>query len=155
MTRTACLRFCLVALFALLAGCGGGPVKRINPPIASLQQLSVQPDGTWKLDVRIQNFSTVPMTFATLEAAVEIDDRPGAQIFAHPNLDIPGNAADVTTLSVTPTPAGTAALKSALAGTGVGYRITGKITASEPAKSFDLRFESRLSPVPGLAGTWR
>jgi len=99
----------VLCLLALLAGCGGGPVKRVNPPIASIQQLSVQPDGTWKLDVRIQNFSTVPMTFSTLEAAVEIDDRPGAQIFAHPNLDLPGKAADLTTLPDTGTPAGNAA----------------------------------------------
>jgi hypothetical protein len=155
MSRFPLLRLFVLCLIALLAGCGGGPVKRINPPIASIQQLSVQPDGTWKLDVRIQNFSTVPMTFSTLEAALEIDERPGAPIFAHPNLDIPGNAADVTTLTVTGTPAGNTALKNAISSTGVSYRITGKITATEPAKTFDLRFESRLSPVPGLPGTWR
>jgi len=155
MSRFPFLRLFVLCLMALLAGCGGGPVKRVNPPIASIQQLSVQPDGTWKLDVRIQNFSTVPMTFSTLEAALEIDDHPGAQIFAHPNLDIPGNSADVTNFTVTGTPAGNTALKTAISSTGVGYRITGKITSTEPAKTFDLRFESRLSPVPGLPGTWR
>ena len=137
------------------AACGGGPVKRVNPPLASIQQLSEQPDGSWRIELRIQNFSTVPMTFATVEAALEVEDRPGAQIFVHPNLDIPGEAADVHAFSVTATGAGTAVLKQAVGGAGVAYRLTGKITSSEPSKSFDLRYESRLSPVPGLPGTWR
>jgi hypothetical protein len=157
MTRGVSVRGFLCGCAALLlAACGsGGPVKRVNPPIASIQQLAVQPDGSWKMDVRIQNFSTVPMTFDTLEIALEVDDKPGAQIFVHPKLDIPGNAADVTGVTVTATPAGNAALRAALANGSVGYRVTGKITTSEPAKSFDLRYESRLSPVPGLPGTWR
>lgn len=154
MPRSLVQRLCLLALAALLGACGGGPVKRINPPIASIQQLTVQPDGSWELQLRIQNFSTVPMTFASVEAALELEDRPAGQVFARTALDIPGGVADTTTLRLSPTPAGSAAL-NAPGGTGVGYRLVGKITSSDPAKSFDLRYESRLSPVPGLPGSWR
>lgn len=154
MPRSLVQRLCLLALAVLLGACGGGPVKRINPPIASIQQLTVQPDGSWELQLRIQNFSTVPMTFASVEAALELEDRPAGQVFARTALDIPGGAADTTTLRLSPTPAGSAAL-NAPGGTGVGYRLVGKITSSDPAKSFDLRYESRLSPVPGLPGSWR
>ncbi|HOV57861.1 MAG TPA: hypothetical protein PLN91_08290 [Rhodanobacteraceae bacterium] len=154
MPRSLVQRLCLLALAVLLGACGGGPVKRINPPIASIQQLTVRPDGSWELQLRIQNFSTVPMTFASVEAALELEDRPAGQVFARTALDIPGGAADTTTLRLSPTPAGSAAL-NAPGGTGVGYRLVGKITSSDPAKSFDLRYESRLSPVPGLPGSWR
>lgn len=154
MPRSLVQRLCLLALSVLLGACGGGPVKRINPPIASIQQLTVRPDGSWELQLRIQNFSTVPMTFASVEAALELEDRPAGQVFARTALDIPGGAADTTTLRLSPTPAGSAAL-NAPGGTGVGYRLVGKITSSDPAKSFDLRYESRLSPVPGLPGSWR
>lgn len=154
MPRSLVQRLCLLALAVLLGACGGGPVKRINPPIASIQQLTVRPDGSWELQLRIQNFSTVPMTFASVEAALELEDRPAGQVFARTALDVPGGAADTTTLRLSPTPAGSAAL-NAPGGTGVGYRLVGKITSSDPAKSFDLRYESRLSPVPGLPGSWR
>ena len=154
MPRSLVQRLCLLALAVLLGACGGGPVKRINPPIASIQQLTVRPDGSWELQLRIQNFSTVPMTFASVEAALELEDRPAGQVFARTALDIPGGAADTTTLRLSPTPAGSAAL-NAPGGTGVGYRLVGKITSSDHAKSFDLRYESRLSPVPGLPGSWR
>ena len=154
MPRSLVQRLCLLALAVLLGACGGGPVKRINPPIARIQQLTVRPDGSWELQLRIQNFSTVPMTFASVEAALELEDRPAGQVFARTALDIPGGAADTTTLRLSPTPAGSAAL-NAPGGTGVGYRLVGKITSSDPAKSFDLRYESRLSPVPGLPGSWR
>lgn len=154
MPRSLVQRLCLLALAVLLGACGGGPVKRINPPIASIQQLTVRPDGSWELQLRIQNFSTVPMTFASVEAALELEDRPAGQVFARTALDIPGGAADTTTLRLSPTPAGSDAL-NAPGGTGVGYRLVGKITSSDPAKSFDLRYESRLSPVPGLPGSWR
>ena len=155
MPRSLAQRLCLLVLAALLGACAGGPVKRINPPIASIQQLAVQADGSWQVQLRLQNFSTVPMTFASVEAALEVEDRPAGQVFARTTLDIPGGAADTTTLRLTPTPAGSAALAAAVGGNGVGYRLVGKITSADPAKTFDLRYESRLSPVPGLPGTWR
>ena len=129
MPRSLVQRLCLLALAVLLGACGG-PVKRINPPIASIQQLTVAADGSWELQLRIQNFSTVPMTFASVEAALELEDRPAGQVFARTS-GHPGGAADTTTLRLSPTPAGSAAL-NAPGGTGVGYRLVGKITSSDP-----------------------
>ena len=36
---------CMAATLALLAACGGGPVKRVSEPNAGIQQLTVQADG--------------------------------------------------------------------------------------------------------------
>ena len=66
-TASAVLAFaCLV-----LAACGGnGPVRRISEPAASIQQLTVRADGSWSVDLRINNYSTVPMRFDAASLAV-------------------------------------------------------------------------------------
>ena len=59
----------LLALFAFgiaatLSACGGGgPVKRVSEPQVGIQQLTVKADGSWSVDLRIDNFSSVPMRF--------------------------------------------------------------------------------------------
>ena len=63
----------ILSLFVLcatlsLAACGSGPAKRVSAPTASVQELAVQADGSWRLLVRVQNFSNVSMTFDLLEA---------------------------------------------------------------------------------------
>ena len=52
-----------IAMLALtLASCGGGGmVKRINPPAASVQQLRVADDGSWSLVLRINKDVKVPV----------------------------------------------------------------------------------------------
>ena len=60
MPRSLVQRLCLLALAVLLGACGGGPVKRINPPIASIQQLTVRPDGSWELQLRICYSTAMP-----------------------------------------------------------------------------------------------
>ena len=37
----------------------------------------------------------------------------------------------------------------------VRYELIGKITSREPKRDFDFKFESALSPVPGLDGMLR
>lgn len=39
--------------------------------------------------------------------------------------------------------------------TAVHYQLRGKVRISEPARDYDLFFESRLSPVPGKPGEFR
>ncbi len=156
MLRSSVLRTLAVGVFAIpLASCGGGPVRRINPPVVTIQELGVRPDGQWNLRLRVQNFSTVPMTIDTIESAFEIEDRPAGQLYVRPALEIPGQAADVVETNVTPGSAAQGTLKNAPGSGSVGYRLVGHVTTRDPDKSFEIRYESRLSPVPGLPDTYR
>ena len=133
----------------MLVACSTGPVKRIFPPSASIQELAVQADGSWQLTLRVQNFSTVPMTFAKITAKVMIDGVDVGDIVVSPNVDIVGESADVVR--------GTLRSSAKLAsGKAIGYTLKGTIEVSEPnSKSFEFDHTSRLSPVPGIANTWR
>lgn len=147
MKRAFGLLLCLVVL--LLTACSTGPVKRIFPPSASIQELTVQADGSWQVILRVQNFSTVPMTFAKITAKVMVDGVDVGEIDVSPNVEIVGENADVVRGMLR----SSAKLAS---GKGVGYTLKGKIEVSEPnSKTFDFDHSSRLSPVPGIANTWR
>lgn len=155
MIRSYAFRLSVLVLAAALAACGSGPVKRINPPAASLQQLSVAADGAWELDVRIQNFSTVAMTFESVEAALAIEGTNAGDIYVRTDIEIPGGKADVVHARLSPTAAARAAFAAAAKAGSVGYRLDGNIAASEPKKRFEAHHESRLTAVPGLADTYR
>ncbi|MGA9342260.1 MAG: hypothetical protein WBV61_07990 [Rhodanobacteraceae bacterium] len=141
--------YLLVGLMALaLAACGGGPVRRISPPAVSIQQLSVAADGQWHVTLRIQNFSTVPTRFSAVKATLDIAGANAGTIDVKPDIDIVEDSADVveTTLrSATKLPA-----------TGdFAYRLKGTIESSDPKGDYPINYSSRLSPVPGIANTWR
>ena len=137
--------FCAVVLLA----CGGGPGKRISPPTASVQQLALQADGNWRLLLRVQNFSNVEMTFSNLEATLEVDGRSVGELNLGMNLDIPGSSADGVETTVKPA-AGSSLPKSDFA-----YFLHGTIRSSDPDCKYKIERNSRLSPAPGLANTWR
>lgn len=139
----------IVVLGTLLASCGGGPVKRVSPPTASIQELSVRADGSWHLQIRVQNFSNISMTFNAIDAELEIADRPVGSIRLPLDLDISGETADVFETDITPT---TGARPQA---GDFAYRLHGKISSSEPKGDFKFERKSRLSPAPGLVDTWR
>lgn len=145
------LRNALAALFVLLvlAACGGGPVKRVSPPTASVQELGVQPDGRWRLLLRVQNFSNVAMTFDRLEATLTVTGREIGRINATLDLDIAPETADVFETTLVP------AAGSKLDAADFAYELKGRITSREPKGDFAFERSSRLSPVPGLADTWR
>ena len=134
---------------ALLASCGGGPVKRVSPPTASVQELSVRADGSWHLLIRVQNFSNIPMTFSSIDAELEIADRAVGKITLPFKMDIPGESADVFETNLTPA-GGTRPETGEFA-----YRLHGTISSSEPKGDFKFERKSRLSPAPGLKDTWR
>ena len=149
--------FVAAVLTCLLAACGGGTgglPKRINPPSASVQQLHILPDGRWELELRVQNFSTVPMTFGTIEAQMSIDDVNAGAMYVPVNLEIPGQNADVVRATVSPTTAAREALK-ADARRGFAYKLTGSVTVTEPDKRFNFDHASRLDPAPGIPDTYR
>jgi hypothetical protein len=146
----ACL--CLVAL----AACGGrGEIKRINPPLASVQQLAAQADGRWQVELRLHNQSTVAMHFATIELQLVVEGEGAGSVFVHPELDIPGQYADVVSATLTPSASARTALANASGSGSIGYALTGTVTTTDPDKRFDIDTTSRLSPVPGRPDTYR
>lgn len=137
----------LLALTAFAAGCGSGPPKRITPSAVTIQQLVAQPDGQWRLTLRIQNFSTMTMTYSSLHATLLIAGADVGAIDLKPGLDIPSNSADVVD---------TALHASARLPSGdIEYKLEGTVDTSEPKASFKIDRSGRLSPAPGLPGTWR
>lgn len=142
------VRYMLAALAAtmVLAGCSSGPPKRITPSVVSIQQL-VASDGKWRLTLRIQNYSTVPMTYAALHGTLHIAGVDVGAIEVRTDFDIPANSADVVDATVR---------ASVTLPTGdIDYRIEGTLDTSEPKETFKFNRSSRLSPTPGLANTWR
>lgn len=157
MPRTSRLLACL-ALFATLTlgACAGGPKRVINPPRASVQELAVQQDGSWKASVRLQNFSSIPVEFADVDAQLEVGGQPAIALRLQPALTVGPESADVAVVMLAPAAGAKTAVASALAaGRSVRYRITGQITTREPKGSFRFEYDSALSPVPGLAGVLR
>ena len=157
MRTTRLLATALLLLAALaLAACAGGGKRRINPPRASLQELAVHQDGTWRASVRLQNFSSVPTEFADVDARLEIGGQDAGALRLQPALTVGPESADVAVVVLSP-PAGakTAVAAALAAGHSVRYRVSGRIVTREPKGSFAFEYESALSPVPGLAGVLR
>lgn len=144
----------------LLAGCSSGPVRRVSEPAARLQQLTVRADGSWSLEVRIENFSSIPMRFDAIDLSLEIAPEAGAgQLRASPALSIGPESADVITLTMTPQAAAKIAVADALAsGRTVSYTLRGRVDATPDqakSRSFDIDRSSVLSPAPGMPGVLR
>ena len=155
------MRFLLVAALAfLLAGCGsGGPVRRISEPAASIQQLTVRADGQWDVQLRLQNYSSVPMRFAATSIQVAFDNDAAATVKAQPQLSIGPESADVFVATVSPLPEGRARIATALAdGRSLNYTLGGTVDAGPEdgkPRSYKIKLSSALTPVPGLPGVLR
>jgi hypothetical protein len=135
------------AIAVLVSACGSGPPRRITPSQVSIQQLIADAGGTWKVTLRIQNYSTVTMRYSALHGTLHIAGADVGSIDLTPDLDIPPNSADVidaTLHASAKLPAGD-----------VDYKLSGTIQTSEPKTDFKFDRSSRLSPAPGLPGTWR
>ncbi|HEV7490616.1 MAG TPA: LEA type 2 family protein [Rhodanobacteraceae bacterium] len=135
------------AIAGLVAGCSSGPVKRITPSAVSIQQFVVQPDGQWRVSLRIQNYSTIAMHYAALHGTLHIAGVDVGSIDLKPDLDIPANSADVIDAILH--------ASAKLPAGDIEYKINGTIDTSEPKENFKFDRSSRLSPAPGLTGTWR
>jgi len=133
---------------SLIAACSSGPMRKVHPSTASIQQLAVLPDGHWKITLRIQNYSTFAMHFSGVDAKLTVDGKDAGQVAAAPDLDIVGNNGDVISVTL----AATAKLPAS--GDFV-YQLKGTIDTSEPKETFKFDTSSRLSPVPGVANTYR
>ena len=150
--------WCLVAAF--LAACSSSMPRRVSEPAASIQQLTVQADGNWSIDLRLQNYSSIPMRFEQVRFEIKVGDESAGTLQATPGIGIGGESADVVTLAFAPSSTARIVMADALAsGRGIRYAIEGAITAAPEdrsrARSYDVKRDSRLSPVPGLPGVLR
>src|SRR4249920_2409850 len=117
----------LAILFVALTACSSGPPKRIYPPKASVQELLAGANGQWTLKIRVENFSTVPMTFSAVDAKLTVAGQDAGQIVAPTTLTIGPESADILTTTVTPAIPGKIAVANALAlRKSVRYVLTGK-----------------------------
>ena len=147
--------FLLTSALALLAACG--PVKHpINPPGASIQQLDVLPDGRWKLQVRLENFSDQTVRYGAFKAELRVGGEAAGTINMNPDLDIPGDNADILEITLAPGADAAKAFKADVARPdGVAYELKGTINIPSADKDFKFEHKSRLSPIPGLANSYR
>ncbi|KAB8318646.1 LEA type 2 family protein [Tolypothrix campylonemoides VB511288] len=148
-----------IAAAALLAACGSGPVRRVSEPAARIQQLTVGADGRWSIDLRIENYSSVPMRFERVSLALEVAGQEAGTLDGAPAVGIGPESADVVTLALSPSTEAKIAVADALAsGRSVAYRLQGRVDAipeDRKLRSFDIERSSALNPAPGLPGVMR
>ena len=155
MTHSLARIFAILAL-PLLAACAGGPPKRVYPPQASVQELRVQDDGSWKLSLRIRNFSTVPMRFSRLQARFTVGGHDATRFDFDPGITVGPGSAELVEQVFTPGPGARDAVKQALANRrSVAYLLSGRLASSDPGTDDKIEYPSRLDPVPGLDGVLR
>lgn len=143
----------------LLAACGSGPVRRISEPAASIQQLTVRVDGLWDVQLRLDNFSSVPMRFTATDIRIGFDNGAAGSVQTQPQLSIGPESADVVTATITPTADGRARMATALAdGRSLSYTLSGHVDAGPEdgkPRTYKIERNSALTPVPGLPGVLR
>lgn len=144
----------------LVAACASGPPRRISQPAASIQELAVQADGRWSVSLRLQNYSSIPMRFDTVDLRLAVDGQAAGALRKSPALEIGPESADVITVVLEPDPTARMLLADALAARrGVGYVLEGHIQAAPVdrggSRSYDIKRSSALTPAPGLPGVLR
>ena len=143
----------------LLAACASGPVRRVSEPAASIQQFTVRANGSWSVDLRIENFSTVPMRFDAISLPLTLAGQPAGTLQGNAGFSIGPESADVVTLSHAPDAASKIAMADALAGNrSIAYGFEGTLQATPEEgkrRSYKVKRNSSLSPVPGLPGVLR
>lgn len=144
---------------ALLASCSTGPVRRVSEPAARIQQLTVRANGGWTVEVRLENFSSIPMRFDRFDLQLKLGEDSAGQLQAQPALSIGPESADVVKVELTPSGTAKIAVADALAGgRSLNYSLKGDVVATpDEAKqrTFAIERSSALSPAPGLPGVMR
>jgi hypothetical protein len=154
MTSSRLVLLLLVSL--MLAACAGGPPKRVYPPQASVQELRVLDDGSWRLSLRIRNFSTVPMRFSRLQASFTVGGQDATRFDFNPGVTVGPGSAELVEQVFTPGAGARDAVVQALANRrSVAYVLAGRLASSDPGTDDAFDYPSRLDPVPGLDGVLR
>ena len=155
-------RFAVIALAAfalLLAACSSTGGKRVSEPAVSIQQLTVDARGNWQVQLRLQNYSSMAMRFDTIDLALELNGQPAGHLKGTPALSIPGESADLATVSHVPDGTGRLVVADALAsGQGINYTLKGDVQVTPDGskqRSYTIDGKNQLGPVPGLPGVLR
>lgn len=151
----------MIAGLLTLSACGPAR-KSIFPPLVSVQQVHLLPNGLWHVTLRIQNNSYAGMEFRSINGQLQIADLVPVRLHSTTPRDIPALAGDVITLDVLPTPPMIKALAAVEAKGSAGslpYSVAG-VTSAKPeneSQPRDFKFSGSdwLSPVPGIANTYR
>jgi len=159
MKSTARVFFAIAATCLLLSACSSGPVRRVSTPAVNIQQLTVRADGSWSVDLRIDNFSSMPMRFDRASLAMTLGGQAAGTLQGQPALSIGPESADVATLVLAPASAAKIAIADALArGGSIDYALEGTLDAAPEdgrVRTFDVKRKNTLSTVPGLTGVLR
>ena len=153
-------RSILIVLSVLaLAACGEKVVKRVSEPASSLQQLTVNADGSWKVALRLQNFSSMPMRFDDIALKLSVGDAEAGTLSAKPGVSIGGTSADVIELQLQPAAQARLIVADALASNHtLAYTLEGSVSATPEEKkrrTFQINNRSTLNQAPGLPGVLR
>lgn len=150
-----------MATFALfvLVSCSGN-TRRVSPPSAAIQQLTVQANGDWAVDLRLHNFSSISMRFDAVRLQVSVDEHRAGVLQASPAISIGPTSADVVRVSMKPDGMARIAVADALASRrSIAYRLEGTVNATPEEASKPREFQvddrSSLNPAPGLEGVLR
>lgn len=145
---------------ALLAACSSGPPRRVSEPAASIQQLTVDANGNWSVDLRVQNYSNITMRFDQLALELQVGETRAGTLQATPQLEVSRERAEVITVALAPSAQAKLLLADVLAaGRGTSYQLEGTISAAPTdrgsVREYTIRRQGALSPMPGLPGVLR
>jgi len=149
----------LIVIASLALTACNKSVKRVSEPAASVQELTVRADGSWTVALRLQNFSSMPMTFDSVSLQLKVSDQDAGQLQLQPALSIGGVSADVVNVELTPSSGARLVMADALAGNRtLGYSLKGTVSATPQEKkqrTFEIDSRSTLNQAPGLPGVLR
>lgn len=153
-------RYALVALIALaMTACGSGKVKRVSEPAASIQQLAVDSEGNWAVQLRLRNYSSMPMRFDSVALAVKVGEESAGTLNASPAVSIGPESADVVSVRMQPSSSARIVVADALAGgRTLFYELEGTVSATpeeRKQRSFEVKSRNSLNQAPGLPGVLR
>jgi len=153
------LAFALIVIASLALTACNKTVKRVSEPAASVQELTVRADGSWTVALRLQNFSSMPMTFDNVALQLKVSDVDAGQLQLKPALSIGGVSADVVNVDIKPSSGARLVMADALAGNRtLGYSLKGTVSATPQEKkqrTFEIESRSTLNQAPGLPGVLR
>lgn len=148
-----------LACALLLSACGDGIVRRVSEPTASIQQLSVRADGSWVLNLRLQNYSSIPMHFDRVALDVSVGEQAAGKLEQAIDFSIGPESADVVDITMQPSSLAKLTVADVLASRrSLPYQLKGTVWATPQDKKqreFTVDARNTLSPTPGLDGVLR